>query len=161
MYELIVIAKTDEAEGKVEKHLKDLAAVDVKSQKMGRKQLAYPVAKVTEAEYFSWTFDAPGEGIVKLNSLLRLEQEDVLRYLITIAPKVSQGKKVTKEPTVLFDKVPLDSSRGKPEEPRERPKVTVTTRIKTSQKGKVSVKSAGREKGTIGTKGIKSTKGKK
>src|SRR3989344_4302461 len=136
MYELIVIAKTDEAEGKVEKHLKDLAAVDVKSQKMGRKQLAYPVAKVTEAEYFSWTFDAPGEGIVRLNNLLRLEQEDVLRYLITIAPKVSQGKKVTKESTV-----PLDKVQGlRPEEPKERPKVTVTTRVKTSQKGKVSVK---------------------
>lgn len=125
MYELIIIAKTEDAEGKVEKHLKDLAATDIKAQKMGRKQLAYPILKVTEAEYFAWTFDALGEGIVQLNSRLRQEQDAVLRYLITIAPKVSRKAKVSSVSSVSSEEV---------KEEKAKPKVTVTTKIREAKK---------------------------
>ena len=144
MYELVVIATTDDAEAKVEKHFKDLAATFVKSQKMGNKQLAYPVNKVTEAQYLSWTFDAAGDAVFQLNGRLRLEQEAILRYLITKVSKVSEVSKVKEQP---------------PEEQKEKPKVTVTTKVKTSQNEKVSVKSA-KDKGGKSTRSTKGTKEK-
>lgn len=118
LYELVVIAKSDGAEDKVEKHLKDVAATNVKKESLGRKQLAYPIQKVTEAEYILWHFETEGTGIVTLNQRLRLEQELVLRYLIT----TFDPKKVSKAPKVI-------EVTKKPEEPKVRPKVTVTTKI--------------------------------
>lgn len=101
MYELMVIAKTDgagEVGAKVEKALKDFGAGEVKVEKMGKKTLAYPIAKQTEAEYLLFNFEAEGEAVGKIDSMLRLEREAILRYLIIKGKKKGiKGTKVTKE----------------------------------------------------------------
>lgn len=84
-YELLLVAHfdgKDSAVGFVEKTIKDAEGSNIKVNKMGKKPLAYPISKQTEAEYAVFTFDAPGEAVRKITDILRLEQETVLRYLL-------------------------------------------------------------------------------
>lgn len=141
----MVIAMADGADERVEKHLKDLAVTDSKKQSLGKKQLAYPIKKVTEAEYFLWTFEAEGSAVNQLDNKLRLEQELILRHLLTVfdpkkvakVDKFSSGKSSTSE-VDKFDSVKssVSSAEQKVEEvepkavePKAKPKVTVTTKI--------------------------------
>lgn len=98
MYELMVITNPKlEAEAifsRVEKTLKDANAVEIKSTKMGRKQLAYPIKKFTEGEYFVFNFEAEGEAIFGIDNTLRLEQEAILRHLIITVKAHRPSKKV-------------------------------------------------------------------
>ena len=56
-------------------------------------QLAFPIKKVVEGEYVVFNFEAQGESIKKINDKLRLEQEELLRYLITKARPQKISKK--------------------------------------------------------------------
>jgi len=137
MYELMVIAKADGADETVEKHLKDLAVTDSKKQSLGRKQLAYPIKKVTEAEYFLWTFEAEGVAVNQLDNKLRLEQELILRHLLTVfdpkkAAKVGRVSSVDKFSSGKSEVSSVSRAEQKveeAEEPKAKPKVTVTTKI--------------------------------
>jgi small subunit ribosomal protein S6 len=135
MYELMVIAKADGADATVEKHLKDLAVTDMKKQSMGRKQLAYPIKKISEAEYFIWTFEAEGAAVNQLDNKLRLEQELILRHLLTVfdPKKAARVSKVSVAPEVA-------SIEPKVEQQKAKPKVTVTTKIVASKESKSTVK---------------------
>lgn len=121
----MVIAKADGADEQVEKYLKDAVATDVVKQSLGKKQLAYPIKKLTEAEYFLWTFEAPGSSILPLDTKLRLEQDLVLRHLLT----TFDPKKVTK----VSKAASIPEVKEEPEV-KARPKVTVTTKIVASTK---------------------------
>ena len=134
MYELMVIAKADGADETVEKHLKDLAVTDSKKQSLGRKQLAYPIKKVTEAEYFLWTFEAEGVAVNQLDNKLRLEQELILRHLLTVfdpkkAAKVGRVSSVDKFSSGKSEVSSAEQKVEEAEEPKAKPKVTVTTKI--------------------------------
>lgn len=123
MYELMVVGSVDGAASlfeKVEKFLKEAEASNLKSEKMGKKNLAYPIKKQTEAEYFLFNFDAPPSQILQLDRKIRLEQEAVLRHLLIKTKPVRESKK----------KVKVESQSEKKEEPKieAKPKVTVTTR---------------------------------
>mgnify|MGYP001608231994 CR=1 FL=1 len=135
MYELMVIAKTDSADevfGKIEKFLKDIDAVSVKAEKLGKKVLAYPIAKQTEGDYFLYNFEAETQTLKGLADKIRLEQEDILRHMLVKVPKAPKVPKVSKVVT-----------EEKEEDVREKPKVTVTTRAKVSEGAKVSNVSKG------------------
>ena len=128
MYELMIVATTGGAESllsRVEKFLKEAEAGDLKVNKLGRKQLAYPIKKQTEAEYIVLNFEAEGVNLKSITDKLRLEQEDLLRYMVISAkafkPSKRKGKKV--EEVVKVEK-------------KETPKVTVVTKKVTSEKGK-------------------------
>lgn len=100
MYELMVIGRADDASSlfsKLEKIVKDADASSVSSQKLGKKPLAYPVKKQTEAQYFLLSFEAPPEAVAVISESLKLEQEQILRYLL-IKVKERKGKKAAKEP---------------------------------------------------------------
>ncbi|MBI3341936.1 30S ribosomal protein S6 [Candidatus Curtissbacteria bacterium] len=129
MYQLMVIARgtegADSLVSKVEKHFKELSIAAPKLERLGKKTLAYPIAKQTEAEYLLYTLEADGATINQLNGRLRLEQELVLRFLITNY----DPNKVTKAPVVS----PVASPEAKVEE-KARPKVTVTTKIRETKK---------------------------
>lgn len=136
MYELMVIAKTetaDEVFGKVEKFLKDIDAVSLNAQKLGKKVLAYPIAKQTEAEYFLYNFEAEGKDLKALTDKIRLDQEAVLRHLLITVAKVSKAKRHQGNKTSM-DKV----EEKKTEEVKVKPTVTVTTKTKVSDVSKVS-----------------------
>lgn len=130
MYELIIAATTGGAESllsRVEKFLKEAEALDLKVNKLGRKQLAYPIKKQTEAEYFVLNFEAEGANLKSITDKLRLEQEDLLRYMVISAkvfkPSKRKGKKVEEALKV---------------EKKEAPKVTVVTKTSVKKVSKAS-----------------------
>lgn len=139
-YELMIVAKTSGSDGlmsRVEKTLKDISAADVKVDKLGKKTLAFQIKKQTEADYFVLTFSCESSQVAQLSDMLRLEQEDLLRYLFIKAEgkkKVSKSKAV-KEPEKIE------------EVKAEKPKVTVVT--KTEVKKSVGEKSKDADKPKI------------
>lgn len=151
MYELMIVATTGGAESllsRVEKFLKEAEALDLKINKLGKKQLAYPIKKQTEAEYIVLNFEAEGANLKSITDKLRLEQEDLLRYMVVNAkafkPSRRKGKKV--EEAVKVEK-------------KEAPKVTVVTKkvAKVSKDADVKAKTAKSDKKKVVTK----KKGKK
>lgn len=110
MYELVLVTKPSSGDSfltKVQKLLKNVAS-DVTVNNLGRKSLAYPIAKQIEAEYFLFNFQAPGDAVKSITDSLRLEQESVLRYLLIKLKEVKHSVKVKtanaaklEEPTVV------------------------------------------------------------
>lgn len=98
-YELMVIGsiKTD-PEGfgaRVKKILEGAKATNLKVERMGKKVLAYPIAKQTEGEYLVFNFEAEPKVVFEISSALRLEREAILRYLITRVSRVSRVPRVS------------------------------------------------------------------
>lgn len=151
-YELMIVATTGGAESllsRVEKFLKEAEAGDLKVNKLGKKQLAYPIKKQTEAEYIVLNFEAEGSNLKSITDKLRLEQEDLLRYMVISAKVFKSSKRKGKkaEEVVKVEK-------------KETPKVTVVTK-KVAVVSKVSQPKAGRPLDEKVSKKTKVTKGKK
>lgn len=124
MYELVIVAKVDKSDqliSRVEKALKDAQASNLKVERLGKKQLAYPIKKQTDANYFVVNFEAEASAIDGFASKLRLEQEDLLRYLII-------KKKQVKAKSRKAAKVQEAETKT-----RELPKVTVVTKTTTAK----------------------------
>ena len=135
-YELMLVATSDKGDSlltRVEKVNKATEARDLKVDRLGRKTLAYPINKKTDASYFVLNFEAEGASIKPVVDKLKLEQEDLLRYLIV----KKQPKKVSK--------AKVKRAKASEEEEKAKPKVTV------------AVKSASTVKSTKTSKGGKST----
>ena len=99
-YELMIVANPtggDALLSRVEKLIKENEKSNLKVDRLGRKKLAYPIKRKTEGEYFVINFEANGDFIKPISDKLRLEQEDLLRYLIirTKVPR-TEVKKVSK-----------------------------------------------------------------
>lgn len=142
LYELMIVAKTDKGDSlvnRVQKTIKEKDAKDIKVDNLGKKPLAYPIKKQTDAAYFLINFNASGSSIKPLSDMLRLEQEDLLRYLI-----VKKQEKKLKAKTKV--KAPITETG----EEKAKPKVTVAVK-QTSRVKSTKVKS---------TKSTKVTKGK-
>lgn len=161
MYELVIVSKISESDGllqRVEKALKDAEATELKVEKLGKKQLAYSIKKQTEADYTMLNFEVAGSAIADLSSMLRLEQDALLRHIL-IKQKIR--------------KVPRRKLRAKKVEEVakvvEAPKVTVVTKtviaVGTEKKAKVkagaTVKSDRIKKETKSSKSKRVTKTKK
>src|SRR3990172_1433524 len=103
-YELMVItaagAGGEPVLTKIEKSIKEVEASNLKVEKLGKKALAYPIAKQQEGEYVLFNFEAPPEVISVISKMLRLEREAILRYLIIRVPRVSRVSRVSEESTV-------------------------------------------------------------
>lgn len=93
-YELMVItapgASAEPVLAKVEKSIKEAEVSNLKVEKLGKKALAYPIAKQIDGEYVLFNFEAPSETIGAVLKMLRLEREAILRYLVLRAPRVSR-----------------------------------------------------------------------
>jgi len=147
MYELIVVGKVEGAVSlfeRVEKFLKEASAENVKGEKMGKKTLAYPIAKSTEGEYFLFNFDAAGAEILGIDRKLKLEQAEVLRYLLIKTKPVRESKRQR----VKGVKVESKSEEKEELKVEVKPKVTVTTKVMASKKVADPVKSKAVKKGT-------------
>ena len=142
-YELMVVttavSSTDPILAKIEKSVKEAEASNLKVEKLGKKVLAYPIAKQQEGEYVLFNFEAPPEAIDVISKMLRLEREAILRYLILRVPRVSRVSRVSEESTV--------DKKVKEEKPKAKVIVTTKTAVKTatkvSQLSKVSQDSKG------------------
>lgn len=87
-YDLTVLIKSDvkdeqkdEFVSKIEKLVKIFAGKTGKMTEMGRKQLAYPIQKQTQAQYLSWVLELPAASIVELGKKLHNDRE-ILRHLL-------------------------------------------------------------------------------
>ena len=76
----ILVKKTEGVEAKIEKLVKVLEGKLGKFTEMGKKQLAYPIAKTREAVFLNWVVELPGEGVVQLEKKLTIDK-DILRHL--------------------------------------------------------------------------------
>lgn len=145
MYELMLVATVDKGDqllGRVEKLIKAGGALDLKVDRLGRKSLAYVIKKQSDANYYLVNFEATPNTVGPLTDKLRLEQEDLLRFLIVKKQKVKLGKKKIKK-----------VSR---EQRVEKPKAKVTVAVKSAKRVKST---AERKKGGISSKARKA-KGK-
>lgn len=76
----ILVKKAEGVEAKIEKLVKALEGKLGKFTEMGKKQLAYPIAKTREAVFLNWVVELPGEGVVQLEKKLTVDKE-ILRHL--------------------------------------------------------------------------------
>ena len=136
-------ADTDATAKKIEKFIADAKATGVKVENLGRKELAYPIKKQKEADYFLFYFDGPGDGIKGIGDKIRLEQEAVLRYLVIVkkAKEIAQKQKKAKEEEEKRTKVTVKtvtSSKtiAKDKKTPAKKKETKVVKAKTKVKGK-------------------------
>jgi len=129
-YELMIVATTSGSESlvsRVEKFVKDAEGLNLKTDKLGKKQLAYTIKKQKEAEYFLLEFEAEGANLKGITDKLRLEQEDLLRYMLLGKREAKPSKKKGKKVEVA----------GKEEPKKETAKVTVVTKgVEKESKGR-------------------------
>ena len=156
-YELMVVAhpKEDPSSlvGKLEKFIKDASAQEIKVEKMGKKTLAYPIAKQLEAEYFLFNFEAPAEAISQISQNLRLERDVILRYLFTKISKVTKVTKVTKGTEGIKEIKGAEGSKAE-----EKTKVVVEAIAKSATKETKGTKELKSTKSTKSTKGTRRKK---
>jgi small subunit ribosomal protein S6 len=150
-YELMlvsVIGKSDALLSRVEKFIKDAEGTDIKVDKLGKKQLAYPIKKQTEGDFTLLNFGVAGSNLKSIYDKLRLEQEDLLRYLLikTRAIKVLKKKGILPEVKV------------EEEQPKVAPKVTVVTKTKTVDNSPLTVDSKKIKSGMKAKKVVKVAK---
>ena len=90
-YELMVVATPGEGVDSFFKKLEDFLvgakASKIKTERLGKKPLAYQIAKQVEGEYATFTFEAPSDVPQSLAGEMKLEQDTLLRYLITRVKK--------------------------------------------------------------------------
>ena len=90
-YELMVVAKP-EFEGSDPKKAKDVvqkligsAVSTIKEVSfLGKKQLAYPIRKFTQAVYLLANIESPGLKVSDLEKQMKVEGGEVLRFLLTV-----------------------------------------------------------------------------
>lgn len=132
-YELTVAAHNDSAQSvfsQIEKIIKDLGNLTA-AEKLGKKQLAYPIAKNFEAEYFVFNFQTEPGNIKILWEKLRLEQEAILRYLI-----VKKGKPEKKTSKVSKQASQETKVKEKPSQAKTKSKQEKKTRISKPKSSK-------------------------
>jgi len=125
-YELMMVtvptAAGESLISRFEKIIKDAGAA-VKVSNLGRKKLGYPIRKILDADYFVLDFEAEGKVVLPVLSRLRLEQEDLLRYMLIKKKLFKPSKK----------KGRIEKSVDAFEEPKVA-KVTVVTKKVTEEK---------------------------
>ena len=146
-YELMAVLNpkvdSDATAKKIEKFITDTQAINVKVEKLGRKELAYPIKKQKEADYFLFYFSGPGDGVKAIGDKIRLEQEAVLRYLVIKAKtkEIAQKQKKTKEEEEKKTKVTVKTVTSsktavKTKKTPAKKKETKVVKAKTKVKGK-------------------------
>jgi len=77
----LAATKKEEVLAKVEKILVAASGKVEKKDEWGKKNLAYPIKKMTEGDYHFWEVALPESAPAEIDKKMRLE-EQVLRYLL-------------------------------------------------------------------------------
>lgn len=142
-YELMLVASTrgnsDSVVSRIEKIIKDNQAESVKVESMGKKPLAYSIKKHQEANFYLINFDAPEAAIAPVVQKLRLEQEEVLRYMIIKTKFLKPSKKKKGMQTEAIEAKPEPKVRVAVKTAKvEKEPATKTTKPKTAKTNKVT-----------------------
>ena len=137
MYELMLVTNVERGDQlliRVEKSIKAADVSDYKVDRLGKKVLAYQIRKQTDSNYYVLSFNAPGDWISSLTEKLRLEQEDLLRFMLL--KKVGKKKsKKSKGPDVVKAETAQSGIENKP-------KVTVAVKKVSTVKSKTEKKAS-------------------
>ena len=94
-YEALIILKAAGTEQEIAKHaaqledqVKKLGGGIERSQSMGRRKLAFRIARQTEGHYYLLRFRAPTEQVGELERLFRLN-ESIVRFIILSAEEAA------------------------------------------------------------------------
>ena len=85
-YDLTVISQKNDVGEKIEKVIAAIGGKAGRMIEMGKKQLAYPMQKISEAQFFSWVVELPAQAVVQLSKKLDVDR-DVVRHLLVKATK--------------------------------------------------------------------------
>lgn len=80
-YDLTVLVKNDKFAAKIEALVKALDGKLGRMTDMGKKQLAYPILKQSEAQFLSWVLELPRASVVQLEKKL-VNDKEVMRHLL-------------------------------------------------------------------------------
>jgi small subunit ribosomal protein S6 len=86
-YDLTVLVQKAEISDKIEKIVTAAGGKVGRMVEMGKKQLAYPIKKLSEATFLSWTVELPAEVVQQLNRKLTIDKEVVRHLLIKMESK--------------------------------------------------------------------------
>jgi len=99
-YEMTVLVRADDDLAALNGFIAAAGATVTGEQSLGRRRLAYPIAKETSAVYGVYTFDATADVVAELNKKLEAA-EKILRHLIIAGgvrgPKASSKKLTEKD----------------------------------------------------------------
>ena len=85
-YDLTVITQKNDIGEKIEKVIAAVGGKAGRMVEMGKKQLAYPMQKISAAQFFSWVVELPANAVVQLQKKLTVDK-DVVRHLLVKATK--------------------------------------------------------------------------
>lgn len=94
LYEITFLTR-EESDPGVRAAIEEFSGTVESEQALGRRKLAYPIKKETQAVYTSFVFDAPATSIAAIDRRLRLNN-DVVRFLIVTKDPVKADKEVSK-----------------------------------------------------------------
>ncbi len=80
-YDLTVLVAKADVSDKVDKLVKALGGKAGRTIDMGKKQLAYPINKVSEALFFSWGLELEAPTVLQLEKKLTTDR-DIIRHLL-------------------------------------------------------------------------------
>lgn len=83
-YDLTVMVKKVEAGTKIEKIIVAVGGKAGRMIEMGKKQLAYPIKKLTEVNFLSWTVELDPAAVVQLRQKLIVDKEVVRHLLVSL-----------------------------------------------------------------------------
>lgn len=85
-YDLTVITQKSDIGEKIGKVISALGGKAGRMVEMGKKQLAYPITKMSESQFFSWVVELPEDAVIQLQKKLAVDK-DVVRHLLVKAEK--------------------------------------------------------------------------
>ncbi len=85
-YDLTVLVVKTEVGEKIEKIITAVGGKAGRMIELGKKQLAYPIKKLTEALFLSWTVELDKSSVLQLAKKLSVDK-DVVRHLLVRANK--------------------------------------------------------------------------
>lgn len=85
-YDLTVLVQKATVGEKIEKLITAAGGKAGRMIEMGKKQLAYPIKKLSEAVFLSWTVEFPGEAVLQFNRKLTIDK-DIVRHLLVKTSK--------------------------------------------------------------------------
>lgn len=94
LYEITFLTK-EETDPGVRNLLEQVGGAITDESRLGRRRLAYPINKETQAAYTTYGFDILSAKLTEIDQKLRLNN-DILRYLIVAKPLLKADKQVTK-----------------------------------------------------------------
>lgn len=113
-YELVIILHPDaevelaKSKKKIDDILQNASAKTLQMDEWGKRKLAYSINKQNYGIYLFYLLEMPEESATTLPALFNVEEE-ILRYLLVVAPKIENIKTSSKKAEVASKQKPTNN----------------------------------------------------